>query len=84
MCNGAGLAARAGVLDGKRATTNKSVWARTIALGPKVKWVAEARWVTDGNVWTSSGVSAGIDVTIAFISAVYGEVNATNIANGME
>ncbi|KUJ15122.1 class I glutamine amidotransferase-like protein [Mollisia scopiformis] len=84
VCNGAGIAARAGVLDGKHATTNKAVWDQTIALGPKVKWVAQARWVTDGNVWTSSGVSAGIDVMLAWISAVYSEANATGIANGME
>ncbi|KAF8859939.1 class I glutamine amidotransferase-like protein [Acephala macrosclerotiorum] len=67
ICNGAGIAARAGVLD-----------------GPKVKWVAQARWVTDGNIWTSSGVLAGIDVMIAFISAVYSNENATGVANGME
>lgn len=50
VCTGAGLAARAGVLDGKFATTNKKAWAETTALGPKVRWVAQARWVQDGNV----------------------------------
>jgi len=50
VCTGSGIAARAGVLDGKRATTNKLSWAQTIAHGPKVKWVAEARWIKDGNI----------------------------------
>jgi putative intracellular protease/amidase len=50
VCTGAGIAARAGVLDGKHATTNKRAWAQTTAWGPKVKWVAQARWTVDGNV----------------------------------
>jgi len=84
VCTGAGIAARAGVLDGKRATTNKRSWAQTIALGPKVNWIAHARWVVDGKVYSGSGVSAGIDVMLAWIADVYGEETATGIANGME
>ncbi|KAH7355088.1 class I glutamine amidotransferase-like protein [Rhexocercosporidium sp. MPI-PUGE-AT-0058] len=84
VCTGAGVVARAGVLDGKCATTNKKAWASTTPWGPKVKWVAEARWVQDGNIWTSSGVSAGIDVTIAWIASVFGEAKAVDVANGME
>jgi len=84
VCTGAGLAAKAGVLDGRRATTNKSAWASTVALGPKVKWVPQARWVVDGNIWSSSGISAGIDVTLAFIEKIYGKDNATSVANLME
>ncbi|KAF4810297.1 Isonitrile hydratase [Colletotrichum tropicale] len=84
VCTGAGVAARAGVLDGKRATTNKLSWEQTIALRPEVNWVHKARWVEDGNVWTSSGISAGIDVTFAWIAAVYGKDLARNIADRME
>ncbi|OLN93070.1 Isonitrile hydratase 6 [Colletotrichum chlorophyti] len=84
VCTGAGVAARAGVLDGKRATTNKLSWEQTIALRPQVKWVHKARWVQDGHIWTSSGISAGIDVTFAWIGAVYGKDVAKNIANRME
>ncbi|KAF4629356.1 hypothetical protein G7Y89_g8795 [Cudoniella acicularis] len=84
VCTGAGIVARAGVLDGKFATTNKRAWEEIIVLGPKVKWVPKARWVVDGNIWTSSGVSAGIDLTIAFIASVWGNATATSIANGME
>jgi transcriptional regulator GlxA family with amidase domain len=83
VCTGSVLAARAGVLDGKKATTNKMAWATTVAY-PGVRWVPRARWVVDGNVWSSSGVSAGIDVTLAWIGDVYGEEVARKIANGME
>lgn len=51
VCTGAGIAARAGVLDGKYATTNKKSWASTIVWGPNVRWVAQARWVQDGNTY---------------------------------
>ena len=61
ICTGAGVVARTGVLDGRNATTNKRAWARTTAMGPKVLWRSPARWVVDGNIWTSSGVSAGHD-----------------------
>lgn len=55
-----------------------------VALGPEVEWVPRARWVTDGNIWTSSGVSAGIDVTLAWIGSVFGEKKARRIADGLE
>ncbi|KAL2827864.1 class I glutamine amidotransferase-like protein [Aspergillus pseudoustus] len=84
ICNGAGVFARAGILDGKRATTNKILWENTTALRPEVHWVREARWVVDGNVWTASGVSAGIDATLAFVRDVYGGDLANALAREME
>lgn len=84
VCTGSGLAARAGVLDGKQATTNKIAWKEIVALSPEVEWIPRARWVTDGNIWTSSGVSAGIDVTLAWIGSVFGEEKAKMIADGIE
>lgn len=57
VCTGAGLAAKSGVLDGRRATTNKSAWSTVTAWGPNVDWVRQARWVVDGNIWTAAGVS---------------------------
>ena len=80
ICTGAGLAARAGVLDGRRATTNKAAYNETTALRPQVNWVSHARWVTDGNIWTTSGVSAGMDGMWAFISAVYGNDTAQRLS----
>ncbi|KAJ7819472.1 DJ-1/PfpI family protein [Mycena olivaceomarginata] len=84
VCTGAGLAARAGVLDGRNATTNKAEWVKTTALGPRTNWIAQARWVVDGNVWTTSGVSAGTDGVLAFIEELYGAGSATSVANTME
>lgn len=84
VCNGSALAAQAGILDNKKATTNKAYWKQCVAYGPKVNWVAKARWVQDGNTWTSSGVSAGIDMTLAWVGSVFGDTVATRIANGSE
>lgn len=84
VCTGAGIAARSGIMDGRKATTNKAAWNATTHLRPQVLWQKEARWVVDGNIWSSSGVSAGIDVTLAWISHVYGDTQAQKIANGME
>lgn len=57
---GAVTLARAGVLDGKRATTNKSGWKWITQRGPNVNWVPQARWVEDGNIWTTSGMASGM------------------------
>lgn len=84
VCTGAGLAARAGVLDGKNATTNKLAWAQTTALGPKVNWISHARWVQDGNIWTTSGVSAGTDGVFGWIEAIYGNDTASTVSRDIE
>ncbi|KAK7442060.1 hypothetical protein VKT23_016336 [Stygiomarasmius scandens] len=84
ICTGTWLAAKAGVLDNRNATSNKRSWAGREGLGNNTNWITHARWVVDGNVWTSSGVSAGIDVTFAWMEEVFGSDTATNIAVGME
>jgi len=84
VCTGAAIAAKAGVLDGKKATSNKNAWEWVKSLGPNVDWIAHARWVEDGDTWTTSGVTAGIDGMFAFMSEKYGEDMAANIAMQME
>lgn len=84
VCTGSGLAARAGVLDGRSATTNKQSLDEVIPLGPKTKWVNEARWVVDGNIYTSSGISAGMDMVYGFISDIWGEAVAEDLAEIQE
>ena len=54
------------------------------AQGPKVEWVPKARWVVDGNIWTSSGITAGMDLIYAFVEHVYGGKVAEDIANASE
>lgn len=73
VCNGASILASAGLLDGRRATTNKMLWKQSTTRGKNVGWVKRARWVDDGDVVTSSGVSAGMDMTLAVIARLYGE-----------
>lgn len=74
VCTGAMSLARAGVLEGRRATTNKRAWSRvTRHGGDGIEWMPTARWVEDGKVWTSSGVAAGMDMAYAFLKHFYGE-----------
>lgn len=68
VCAGSIQLAAAGLLDGKRATTNKSLFKAIVSqTSNKIEWVAKARWVIDGNIWTSSGASAGSDMALAFL-----------------
>lgn len=84
VCTGATILARAGVLDGKRATTNKRAWEWATSTGPNVNWIGEARWAVDGNITTGSGISAGIDATYAFVAENYGENIAQELADSAE
>jgi putative intracellular protease/amidase len=84
ICTGATVLARAGILDGRRATTNKRAYKWATGTGPNVKWAAKARWVVDGNIVTSSGISAGIDASYAFVSINYGEKIAQDLADSAE
>lgn len=80
VCSGSGLLARTGLLDGKRATTNKAYFAQCSGEGPAVHWVKEARWMEDGAYATSSGVSAGLDMALAVISRHFGAPVAEQLA----
>lgn len=84
VCNGASILAAAGILDGRPATTNKAYWGLATGPGPNVKWVKEARWVDDGDIVTSSGVSAGMDMSLHVIARLFGKQTAEGIANGTE
>jgi transcriptional regulator GlxA family with amidase domain len=84
VCSGSGLLARAGLLDGRRATTNKMFFNEIAAQGPRVEWIKEARWVEDGKFATSSGVSAGIDMALAVIAKLVGQQVSDNLAISAE
>ncbi|HEY2733990.1 MAG TPA: DJ-1/PfpI family protein [Polyangiales bacterium] len=80
VCSGALLLAEAGLLDGKRATTH---WSRSRELArryPNVKVEADSIWVRDGKVWTSAGITAGIDLALAMIAADLGPDIARAVA----
>jgi putative intracellular protease/amidase len=84
VCTGSAILARTGLLDGRPATSNKVAWDWVIAQGPKVQWQRNARWVDDGDIVTSSGVSAGIDMALSLIARLRGEETAVNSARFME
>jgi transcriptional regulator GlxA family with amidase domain len=81
VCTGSAIFAKAGLLDGRRATSNKQFFDFARMQSDQVDWIEEARWVEDGPLATSSGVSAGTDMALAIIARLYGEERAENIAN---
>ncbi|EAQ98256.1 DJ-1/PfpI family protein [Congregibacter litoralis] len=84
VCTGSALLAKAGLLDGHRATSNKQVFAIASMQSDKVDWVEAARWVEDGKFFTSSGVSAGMDMSLAIIQKLFGEEAAETAASYTE
>jgi transcriptional regulator GlxA family with amidase domain len=84
VCTGAALLARARLLDGRRATSNKLSFKWVTEQAPAVEWIRQARWVEDGKFATSSGVSAGIDMTLALIAKLAGVGCAEQVAIRME
>jgi transcriptional regulator GlxA family with amidase domain len=84
VCTGSALLARTGLLDGRPATSNKIAWDWVIQQGPRVRWQRRARWVDDGDVLTSSGVSAGIDMALALVARLNGRDMALTAARNME
>ena len=84
VCTGAALLAKAGLLDGRRATTNKAAFAWVTSQSDKVMWQPRARWVVDGNVLTSSGVSAGTDMALALVERLYDRDTAEAAARRAE
>jgi transcriptional regulator GlxA family with amidase domain len=84
VCTGSAVLARAGVLDGRRATTNKAAFAWVAVQGPVVDWQPEARWVEDDRFFTSSGVSAGMDMALGAIARMHGEERAREVATWSE
>ena len=84
VCTGSALLAKTGLLDNIRATTNKKSYEWAVSQNDKVLWAPKARWVHDGKFYTSSGVSAGIDMSFAFVSDILGAEKASQIANHIE
>ncbi|CAE6443306.1 hypothetical protein ACGC1H_006133 [Rhizoctonia solani] len=85
VCTGSWILAGLGFLDGKRATTNKSLFNEIKkTTSPSIQWVPKARWVVDGKFWTGSGVTAGQDMGNEFLKTLAGAEFATVAKNVME
>ena len=83
LCSGAFFLAAAGVLDGKRATTHWGVAARLQQDFPAISVDADAIFVRADNLWTSAGVTAGIDLALAFVEEDFGRDLALEVATEM-
>ena len=80
VCTGAYVLAAAGLLDGRRATTHWRNAAAFAARFPNVKVDADRIWIRDGEIWTSAGITAGIDLALAMIADDLGEEIALRTA----
>jgi transcriptional regulator GlxA family with amidase domain len=80
VCSGAFILAEAGLLDGRRATTH---WQRTrqfLKTYPQVKLEPDQIFTRDGNIWTSAGITAGIDLSLAMVAEDFGDEIAQKTA----
>ncbi|HXG63926.1 MAG TPA: DJ-1/PfpI family protein [Blastocatellia bacterium] len=84
VCNGAFLLAKAGLLDGLSATTFYGLIGGLKALAPKTKVVSDKRYVDNGKVITTAGLSSGIDGSLHVISKMLGKGRAQMVALNME
>jgi len=84
VCTGTALLAKTGLLDGRKATSNKRAFDWVTTQGPNVNWVRKARWVVDDKYYTSSGVSAGMDMTLGFLQDIHGIDFARDVAHTIE
>lgn len=80
VCTGSAILAKAGLLDGRRATSNKRAFSWVVEQSSKVHWERRARWVEDGRYFTSSGVSAGMDMTLGVIERLFDRATAIEVA----
>jgi transcriptional regulator GlxA family with amidase domain len=83
VCNGAFLLAEAGLLDGRRATTHWAECEMLKARYPAVTVEPEPIFVRDGQIYTSAGVTAGIDLALALVEDDAGAALARNVARGL-
>ena len=83
VCTGAALLARAGFLEGRRATTNRHALDFLRTHAPHT-YILDERYVHDGSVVTSAGVSAGIDMSLWLVGHLFGEDTARTTQTYME
>jgi transcriptional regulator GlxA family with amidase domain len=80
VCVSSFILAEAGLLNGKRATSHWKFGSELARLYPKVRVESDPIWVRDGNIYTSAGISAGIDLALAWVEEDCGTALAHEIA----
>src|SRR6266513_5730859 len=80
VCVGAFLLAEAGILDGRRATAHWRYVRELADRYPRVAVDPRPTWVQDGNIYTSAGISAGIDLALAWVEEDCGATIAQEVA----
>jgi transcriptional regulator GlxA family with amidase domain len=83
VCSGALVLAAAGLLDGRRAVTHWDDCKMLAERFPKVQVEMDPIYVRDGSVWTSAGITAGIDMALAMVAEDYGRASALDMARSM-
>ena len=83
VCTGAFIAAAAGLLDGRRVTTHWAAAAELQSAYPALEVDADPIYIRDGQVWTSAGVTAGIDLALALVADDLGADVAQTLARSM-
>jgi transcriptional regulator GlxA family with amidase domain len=84
VCTGALLLAKVGLLDGIKSTTHGSAFETLAEIAPTTEIIRDARFVDNGKVITSAGISAGIDMSLYVIEMLFGKETAQNTAAYME
>ncbi|MFJ3794438.1 DJ-1/PfpI family protein [Kitasatospora sp. NPDC090091] len=84
ICTGAFLLAATGALDGRPATTHWEDQDELARRWPAIRVCTDLRWVDDGDIVTSAGISAGIDASLHIVSRLFGEQLAHRTAHQME
>jgi transcriptional regulator GlxA family with amidase domain len=80
ICSGAFVMAQAGLLEGRRATTHWAYARQLQERFPAIKVEADRIYVTDGSIWTSAGMTAGIDLALAMVEKDHGAELARAVA----
>ena len=80
ICSGAFVLAQAGLLDGRRATTHWAYARELQARFPLIKVEEDRIYVVDGSIWTSAGMTAGIDLALAMVEKDHGAELARSVA----
>lgn len=76
ICEGAWIAARAGLLEGRDATTHWYAFDKIARQFPQTRWVRDRRYIVDENVMTTTGVTASIPASLALVEAIGGHAKA--------